>query len=131
MMFKIEFSIERCNANSQHTCRFLARPLIELQGHLNVFSLLIADKIVQMLADLPFDFRGRGGAGGFPQDLRRQILSSDATTFAERTGSFDGIFKLTNISGPPVPDQVIHGSYVDLLLLGPGQRSILSQEVVH
>src|ERR1700731_5170320 len=75
MMFEIELSIKSCNTYSEHACRFLAGPLIELQGHLDVFSLLISHKVVQMLADLPFNFRRCLGGSGFLQDVWRKILN--------------------------------------------------------
>ena len=55
VVFEVEFPIEGCDTYSEHARCFLARPLIELQGHFDVFPLLVADKIVQMLSDLPFD----------------------------------------------------------------------------
>ena len=62
MVFKVQLSIEGCDTYPEHASRLLARTLIELQGHFDVFPLLIADKVLQMLADLPFDPRRYQGS---------------------------------------------------------------------
>src|SRR5260370_42533078 len=104
MMFKVELSIKRCNTDSEHACCFFARALFELQRQLDVFPLLISNKVVQMLADLPLDFWRCFGGIKFMEDVWRQILKLDSSIFAECACPLDGIFKLAHISRPSVTD---------------------------
>src|ERR1700730_4903516 len=84
-----------------------------------------------MLADLPFNFRRCLGGSGFLQDVWRKILKLDSTSFTERAGPLDGVFKLAYISRPSVTDKALHCFHIDILLLGAGLRSIFLKEVIH
>ena len=70
-MFQIEFSVKRCNADSEHAGRLFSGAFIELERHFDVFPLLVANKIVELLTDSPFGLGRLLEHRRFMENMRR------------------------------------------------------------
>ena len=73
VMLQIEFSVQRCDTDPQHTRGFFSRSLVELESHLDVLPLPFADEVIQWLADTPLGIARRFENSCFTQNMGWQI----------------------------------------------------------
>ena len=129
--FDLELAVERGHGDAEHFGGFLAGSAVEFDGFFDVPALLLADVLVEGLANGEAGGLVLGvGRGGVADDVRGKIGGADDAFLAESAGALDRVFQLANIARPAVAGEDLEAFGVHLPRFGAGVIGVFLDEMV-